>query len=131
MAIGGVAKLVVVSCASVAPLSACVPAGTVTVISLACGKRGAAAVNSATRVSIQRQVPGTAGAILAGAPAAAAVTPTFAIGTIGSSKRTRTSDSARTSPCGRICGDASRALTFDGTTGASPTGLPVGTTNAI
>src|SRR5262249_13325408 len=114
--------------ASVAPLTARTPAGTVTVTSVDPGKRAPAVVNVRTRGSVHRHVPATAGAIVAGG---FATTPTSATGTIASENRIRTSESVATSPSGEICGGASGTTCTIGAIGASPTALPVGATNAI
>jgi hypothetical protein len=130
IAIGGVLNFCVASVASFAPLIASMPGSTVTVYSVACGKRGIA-VNWMTRVSIQRHSPLTAGEIVIFGSVAV---PTAATATIGSENRTRISDSARMSPCGVICGEArgDAALpALPAVIGASVTALPVGTTNAI
>src|SRR4051812_13591730 len=81
--IGAVENCSLASVISVAPLTALIPAGTVTASSVACGSRGIA-VNVATRVSIQRHVPATAGVIVATGPTGV---PTAATGTIGSENR--------------------------------------------
>jgi hypothetical protein len=80
IATGGVENRCCTSAPSVAPSSARVPAGTVTTKSVACGSRAPVAVNTTTRVSIQRHVPATAGAIVAGGVAGV---PTRATATIG------------------------------------------------
>src|SRR5215210_1545886 len=97
------------------------PGSTVTVYSVACGKRGIA-VNWTTRVSIHRHSPLTAGEIVIFGNTAV---PTAATAIIGSENRTRISDSARISPCGVICGDASGEATLPAVIGASVTALPV------
>jgi hypothetical protein len=84
-------------------------------------------------VSIQRHVPGTAGAIDAGG---AVTGPTSATGTIDSENRIRTSASVAISPRGEISGRASGptgagAGAASGEIGASATGLPVGIGSAI
>src|SRR5262245_3699951 len=128
-----VVKVALASVASVAPLTARAPAGTVTANVLAAGNLGSVVVNVSSWVSIQRQLPVTAGVIRAGGRW---TTPTAATGTIGSSKRMRTSDVTPVFPSGVICGDASGAMGFGGRGGAgagrpSATDFPVGTTNAI
>src|SRR5687767_7846621 len=105
------------------------PGATRTLYSVAAGRRGAFGVNIATRVSIQRHVPATFGVIVAKLGTSL---PTAATATIGSENRTRTSDSARTSSIGRICGGARGAIDADACEmGASAIVLPVGFTNAI
>ena len=126
---GGVENVPVTGSVRVAPESALSPAGTVIVTSVAFGNRASVETNAATRVSIHFHAPLIAGVIVIGS---GACVPTAATGTIGSSNRIRIAASAATSPIGRIIGGVSGfATAAPGAIGASETGLPVGTTNAI
>ncbi len=110
----GVLKVNLASRASLAPPAARVPAGTVTVKSVAIGSRSTFAVSAAAfwtaaafaakrrvLVPIHCQVPANFGVMVAGTSAVASW-PTVAIGTIGWSKVMLANGAIDTAPCGCI-----------------------------